>query len=177
MGHIPADDLAVVVPDWIHPSEKPPIASIDVAQAQLHRIGGLSAGEIVPVPPVVRMNDFTVILPPLFKSEACVIKRGAVGIETLEHGSEHDDEFRGEVQRLPEFALALAQFSCEDLLLCDINAGPDEPLKNPAICRRCADAPDVTDRPVRTHDPLRKVESATLRQHRLNLLRDKISVV
>src|SRR5881409_2670918 len=43
MGHIPANDLALVVPDWIEPSEKPTIVSVGVAQPQLPRIGGRPA--------------------------------------------------------------------------------------------------------------------------------------
>src|SRR4029453_6554288 len=101
MEHIPASDLAFVVADWIEPREKPRETSVGFAQPQLQRMGGLSAGLIAPACPVVRMNDFTVILPPLFKSEACVIKRSAVGIETLEVRSEYDDELRSEVHHLP----------------------------------------------------------------------------
>src|SRR6266702_877459 len=47
MGHIPANDLALVVPDWIEPSEKPTIVSVGVAQPKLPRIGGRPAGKIV----------------------------------------------------------------------------------------------------------------------------------
>ena len=64
-------------------------------------MGGVAVSRIAPARPVVWMNDFTVILPPLFKSEACVIKCSAVGIETFEVGSEYDDELRGKVHHLP----------------------------------------------------------------------------
>src|SRR6058998_753418 len=59
MGHIPANDLALVVPDWIEPSEKPTIVSVGVAQPQLPRIGGRPAGKIVFACPVtvVWMNQ------------------------------------------------------------------------------------------------------------------------
>ena len=54
---------------------------------------------------------------------------------------------------------------------------PTNPWNDPAVCRWRADAPDVTNRSVRPHDPLREVESAMLRQHRLNFLRDEVPVV
>src|SRR6267154_1262377 len=58
-----------------------------------------------------------------------------------------------------------------------VGTGIDEPREQPAVCRWGADAPYVTNRPVRTHDPLRELESATLRQYRPNFLRDEISIV
>src|SRR6185503_5791953 len=45
------------------------------------------------------------------------------------------------------------------------------------VCGWCADAPHMTNRSVRPHDPLGEVESAMLRHHGPNLLRDEISVV
>src|SRR5258705_7954306 len=102
MEHVPANDLAIVVPDWIELSEKPPIASICLAQPQLQRICGVAVGIFAPASPIVWVNDCTGsrILSPLFKCEARVIKSSAVGIDTLEGGPEYDDELRGEVQHL-----------------------------------------------------------------------------
>src|SRR5258707_14093126 len=114
---------------------------------------------------------------PLIKTDTEVIECNAVDVKALAVGPEHSDELRREVQRLPEFHFTLAQRLREDLVLRDVDPGSDEPLEDSAVCRWRADAPDVTNRLVWTHNPLRKIESATLRQHRPNLLRDEISVV
>src|SRR5712692_2299378 len=127
---------------------------------------------------VVRMNlRSTVSLTPVVEADAVVGERHSIRKQPFEPGPQHADELWREVQHLPEFTLALAQRAGEDLVLRNVNPGSDEPLEHSAVCRWRADAPDITNRLVRTHDPLREVESAMLRQHRLNLLRDDISVV
>src|ERR1700687_1452743 len=114
---------------------------------------------------------------PLIKTHPEVIECDAVDIKALAVGPENSDELRREVKRLPEFHFTLAQRACEDFVLRDVDPGSDEPLGHSAVCRWRADAPYMTNRSVRPHDPLREVESATLRQHRPNFLRDEISVV
>ena len=114
---------------------------------------------------------------PLIKTDPEVIECDAVDIKALTVGPKNSDELRREVQRLPEFHFTLAQCACEDFVLRDVDPGSDEPLGHSAVCRWRADAPDMTNRSVRPHDPLREVESAMLRQHRPNVLRDEISVV
>src|SRR6202163_2171301 len=127
---------------------------------------------------VARMNlRSTVSLTPLVESDAEIRERDSVRIQTLGLGSQYADKLGREIQNLAEFTLALAQRACEDLVLRDVDPGSDEPLGHSAVCRWRADPPDVTNRLVRTHDPLRKIESAMLRQHRPNFLRDEISVV
>src|SRR3979490_1262376 len=114
---------------------------------------------------------------PLIKTDTEVVKCDAVDIEALAVGPENSYELRREVQRLPEFHFTFAQRLRENLVLRDVDPGSDEPLEHSAVVRWRADAPDVTNRLVRTHDPLREVEPAMLRQHRPNFLRDEISVV
>src|SRR5229473_3353378 len=127
---------------------------------------------------VVRMNlRSTVSLTPLVESDAVIRERDSVRIQALGLGSQDADKLGREIHNLAEFTLALAQRACEDLVLRDVDPGSDEPLEHSAVCRWRADAPDVTNRLVRTHEPLRKIESAMLRQHRPNFLRDEISVV
>src|SRR5712671_3299839 len=114
---------------------------------------------------------------PLIKTDPEVIECDAVDVKALAVGPKNSDELRREVQRLPEFHFTLAQCACEDFVLRDVDPGSDEPLGHSAVCRWRADAPDMTNRSVRPHDPLREVESAMFRQHRPNVLRDDISVV
>src|SRR5258706_10587845 len=114
---------------------------------------------------------------PLIKTDPEVIECDAVDVKVLAVGPKNSDELRREVQRLPEFHFTLAQCACEDFVLRDVDPGSDEPLGHSAVCRWRADAPDMTNRSVRPHDPLREVESAMLRQQRPNFLRDEISVV
>src|SRR5712692_10631818 len=118
----------------------------------------------------------TVSLTPLVESDAVIRERDSVRIQALGLGSQDADKLGREIQNLAEFTLALAQRACENLVLRDVDPGSDEPLGDSAVCRWRADAPDVTNRLVRTHDPLRKIESAMLGQHRPNFLRDEISV-
>src|SRR6266581_9014713 len=125
---------------------------------------------------VVRMDlRSTVSLTPLVESDAEIRERDAVRIQALGPGSQDADELGHEIQNLAELTFALAQRACEDLVLRDVDPGSDEPLEHSAVSRWRADAPDVTNRLVRTHDPLREVESAMLRHHRPNFLRAGIS--
>src|SRR5713101_6392750 len=127
---------------------------------------------------VVRMNlRSTVCLTPLVERDAEIRERDSVRIQALGLGSQDADKLGHEIQNLAELTFALAQRACEDLVLRDVDPGSDEPRDQPTVCRWGADAPYVTNRPVRTHDPLRELESATLRQDRPNFLRDEIAVV
>src|SRR6266436_1537300 len=103
---------------------------------------------------VIRMNlRFTVSLTPLVESDAEIRERDSVRIQALGLGSQDADKLGREIQNLAEFTFALAQRACEDLVLRDVDAGSDEPREQPAVCRWGADAPYVTNRPVRTHEP------------------------
>ena len=59
---------------------------------------------------VIWMNECAALrrLPPLFKTEAKVIKCDAVDMEALTVGSVYTNKLRREVQHLPELRLALA---------------------------------------------------------------------
>src|SRR5205814_3173162 len=115
-------------------------------------------------------------VPPLIQTHPKVIERGAIRIQWASIRSNYTDALRCEVQHLPEFLLALAQCRCENLVLRDVDPGSDEPLGHSAVFSWRADAPDMTNRSVRPHDPLCEVECPMLRLHGPNFLRDRISV-
>src|SRR6266853_451509 len=179
---VPPHELSLVVAQRVGANQEPPIGSVPGPQAHLHLASGAGQYRTIdmcrdPVD-VIRMNlRFTVSLTPLVESDAEIRERDSVRIQALGLGSQDADKLGREIQNLAEFTFALAQRACEDLVLRDVDAGSDEPREQPAVCRWGADAPYVTNRPVRTHDPLRELESATLRQYRPNFLRDEISVV
>src|SRR5471030_2033983 len=115
-------------------------------------------------------------LTPLVQADAVIHERHSVRIKALALRAQYADDLRREVQHLPEFLLALAQCLCEAFLLRDIDPYSDEPLERPAAGRGRADAAYMTNRSVRTHDPICDVESAMLGQHRLDLLRDELPI-
>src|SRR5262249_31568755 len=111
-GEIPANDLALVVAHRIVPSEKPTEASIAGAHA-LFQFEGQGSRQR---PPSMRFELFGIVrmhvgsaLQPLVEADAEILKRGPVGVQRLKLGSEDTDELWCEIQRLPEFRLALAQ--------------------------------------------------------------------
>src|SRR4029077_11493223 len=110
---------------------------------------------------------------PLIKSEAEVVEAAAVHKKTLAVASENSYELWCEVQNLPKLLFALAQRTCENLVLRLVDPGSDEPLGHTAVCRWRADTPDMTNRSVGPYDSLREVEPAMLHEHRPNFLRDE----
>ena len=96
---------------------------------------------------VIWVNECTALgrLPPLFKSQAQVIKRGSVRVQVLAPGSEDTDELWREIQRVPELCLALAQRLRELCVLSHVDPGPDESVEHPAAGCRRADAPHMTN--------------------------------
>src|SRR5580693_5063436 len=119
----------------------------------------------------------TVSLTPLVKTDAEIRERDSVRIQALGLGSQDADKLGHEIQDLSELLLALTQRSGEFLSFRHVDACPHETMECPVADRGHADAPDVTNHSVGTHNPLRKIESAMLRHHRPNFLRDEISVV
>src|SRR6266446_4962569 len=182
-GNIPTRNLPLFVAQGAVTGQKPAVTSIALAKPHFAFKSRARRNRTIPL----KLDPFRIIgmtysanwglVTPLFKSEAEVVKTAAVHKKTLEVASENSYELWCKVQNLPKLLFALAQRACEDLVLGHIDSRSDERLDHPAGSRWRADAPDVTNRLVSTHDPLRKIESAMLRQHRLNFLRDEISVV
>src|SRR5258705_4917248 len=182
-GNIRTRNLPLFVVQGVVTSQKPAVSSIALAKPHFAFKSRAHRHSTIPL----SLDPFRIIgmtysanggfVTPLIKSEAEVVKSTAVHEKTLAVASENSDELWCEVQNLPKLLFALAQRACEDLVLGDVDPGSDEPLEHSAVCRWRADAPDVTNRLVRTYDPLRKIESTMLRQHRQNFLRDEISVV
>ena len=113
-------------------------------------------------------------LPPLIERAAEVRERRAVGVQALAFGPQYGDELRREVEYLPEFHFALAQSRRQLLLFRDVDSRSDEPLP---VCRRDADATNVTNRSIGPNNPLGEVEAAMLREHLLNFLRNELSIL
>src|SRR5712671_901664 len=182
-GNIPTRNLPLFVAQGAVTGQKPAVTSIALAKPHFAFKSRAHRHSTIPL----SLDPFRIIgmtysanggfVTPLIKSEAEVVKSTAVHEKTLEVASENSDELWCEVQNLPKLLFALAQRACEDLVLGDVDPGSDEPLEHSAVCRWRADAPDVTNRSVGPHDSLREVESAMLRDHRPNYLRDEISVV
>src|SRR4030081_258952 len=164
---VPTNELSLVISERVVTKQKPAIRSVAATHALLHHqlVSGAAYQPAVkmcldPVD-VVRMKfSFMASLTPLVEADSIIAKRHSIRIQLLEPGAQYADELWREVQHLTELLLALAQRACEDLVLCDVDPGSDEPLEDSAVCRWRADAPDVTNRLVRTHDPLCKIESA-----------------
>src|SRR6266404_3044828 len=182
-GNIPTRNLPLFVAQGAVTGQKPSVTSIALAKPHFAFKSRAHRHSTIPL----KLDPFRIIgmtysanwgfVTPLFKSEAEVVKTAAVHKKTLEVASENSYELWCEVQNLSKLLFVLAQCTCEDLVLRDVDPGSDEPLEDSAVCRWRADAAYMTNRSVRTHDPLRKIESAMLRQHRPNFLRDEISVV
>src|SRR5712671_4644427 len=182
-GNIPTRNLPLFVAQGVVTGQKPAVTSIALAKPHFAFKSRAHRHSTIPL----NLDPFRIIgmtysanggfVTPLFESEAEVVESAAVHKKTLAVASKNSDELWCEVQNLPKLLFALAQRACKNLVLRDVEPGSDEPLGHSAVCRWRADAPDVTNRLVRTYDPLRKIESAMLRQHRPNFLRDKISVV
>src|SRR5260221_1072820 len=182
-GNIPTRNLPLFVAQGVVTSQKPAVPSIALAEPHFAFKRSASQHRTIPL----NLDPFRIIgmtysanrgfVTPLIKSEAEVVKSAAVHKRTLEAASENSYELWCEVQNLPKLLFALAQRACEDLVLGHIDSRSDERLDHPAGSRWRADAPYMTNRSVRPHDPLREVESAMLGQHRLNFLRDELPII
>src|SRR4029077_6613415 len=100
--------------------QKPAIASIMLAQPQLHFVSRATCHTPIPASlhpfRIIRMNERTGAkkpsgcLPPLFKTKADVIERNAVGVKTFATRSEHSNKLRNEVDDLTELHFTSAPF-------------------------------------------------------------------
>src|SRR6267378_3980985 len=181
-GNIPTRNLPLFVAEGAVTGQKPSVTSIALAKPHFAFKSRTHRHSTIPL----KLDPFRIIgmtysanwgfVTPLFKSEAEVVKTAAVHKKTLEVASENSYELWCEVQNLSKLLFALAQCTCEDLVLRDVDPGSDEPMRHSTVCRWRADAPYMTNRSVGPHDSLREVESAMLRDHRPNYLRDEISV-
>src|SRR6266581_1664153 len=115
-------------------------------------------------------------LPPLIERAAEVRERRAIGVQALAFASQYGDELRREVENLPEFHFALAQSRRQLLLFCDVDSRSDEPLPLP-VCRRDADATNVTNRSIGPNNPLGEVEAVMVREHLLNFVRNELPIL
>jgi len=113
-------------------------------------------------------------LPPLIERAAEVRERWAIGVQALAFGSQYGDELRREVEYLPEFHLALAQGRRQLLLFRDVDSRSDEPLP---VCRRNADATNVTNRSIGPNNPLGEVEAVMVHEHLHNFLRNELPIL
>src|SRR4029434_1742630 len=113
-------------------------------------------------------------LQPLVEADAGILEGRAVRVQPLVLRSVDTDELWRKIKRLAEYRVTFAQRLRQFLVLGHVDPGPDKPLKHPTGGRRLADAPHMTNRSVGTHNPFREVESAMLRQHRLNYLLDEL---
>src|SRR5882762_7604013 len=123
------------------------------------------------------MNERTrsLCLPPLFETNAQVVKCNAVDIETFAVGSVYPNKLRREIQHLPKFLLTFPKRFDQLLLFSDIHPRADELLQG-RVATRDAHATYMAYAAVRPDDSLREVEFAMGRQHLLNLLLDKFPI-
>src|SRR6266851_4666757 len=126
---------------------------------------------------VVRMNlRSAVSLTPLVERDAEIRERDSVRIQAVGLGSQNADKLGREIQHLAEFTLALAQGLCQFLFLGHVYACPDERLKPPPLRCGHADATNMTNRSIGSHNPFREIEFAMVCQHLLNFLGDELPI-
>src|SRR5439155_13743486 len=175
-------DLSLVVTHRVVARQKPAIAPVGGAQPDLQLVR--RAGDNSPFSHSV--DPFGIVgmgfrsglphdaLPTLIERGAEVRERRAIDVETLALGSEYGDELRCEVEYLPQFHLALAQGRRQLLLFRDVDSRSDEPLP---VCRRDADATNVTNRSIGPNNPLGEVEAVMVREHLLNFVRNELPIL
>src|SRR5260221_1286295 len=126
------------------------------------------------------MNERTGMrrLPPLFKTEAQVIKCDAVDIKTFAVGSEDSNELWREVQHLPELHFTSAQFFLCSFTLSDVDHSADKfnELARRAQNRMSNDV-NVPDSAIRMHDAVVCLELCLLADRRLGQFPEPGSVI
>src|SRR6266446_9863240 len=133
-GNIPTRNLPLFVAHGVVTSQKPAVASITFAKPHFafksracrHRTIPLNLDPLRIIGRTYSANGGFVT--PLIQSEAEVVESAAVHKKTLAVASENSYELWCEVQNLPKLLFALAQRTCEDLVLRDVDPGSDEPL-------------------------------------------------
>src|SRR6266436_2349399 len=126
------------------------------------------------------MNERTGMrrLPPLFKTEAQVIKCDAVDIKTFAVGSEDSNELWREVQHLTELHFTSAQFFLCSFTLSDVDhsANKFNELARRAQNRMSNDV-NVPDSAIRMHDAVVCLELCLLADRRLGQFPEPGSVI
>src|SRR5260221_14492804 len=126
------------------------------------------------------MNERTGMrrLPPLFKTEAQVIKCDAVDIKTFAVGSEDSNELWREVQQLPELHFTSSQFFLCSFTLSDVDHSADKfnELARRAQNRMSNDV-NVPDSAIRMHDAVVCLELCLLADRRLGKFPEPGSVI
>src|SRR5579864_6270003 len=172
--NIPAHDLSLVVAHRIVASQKPAIASIMLAQPQLHLVSRATCQSTIPA----SLDPFRIIrvglaaparLPPLVKPNAEIIERHAVGVKTFEIGSEYSNELRCEVKDLPEFRFTSAQFLLCSFTLSDVDhsAHKFNEMAGRAQNRMTYDV-NVPDGAIRMHNAVVRLPLCLLADSRLD---------
>src|SRR5258707_1717299 len=118
------------------------------------------------------------LLPPLFKTEAQVIKSDAVDMKTFAVRSEYSNELRGEVQHLPELHFTSAQFFLCSFTVSDVDHSADKfnELARRAQNRMSNDV-NVPDSAIRMHDAVVRLELCLLADRRLGQFPEPGSVI
>src|SRR4029077_4063813 len=113
--NVPTKDLSLVIANWVETSQKPAVTSIALAIPHFAFKSGAARHGTVPL----GLDPFRIIgmiyiaaeaFEPLLKSKAEVIKRRAVGKQSLAARSENSYELRCEVQNLPKLHLMFFKF-------------------------------------------------------------------
>src|SRR5258708_26257442 len=126
------------------------------------------------------MNERTGMrrLPPLFKTEAQVIKCDAVNMKTFAVGSEDRNELWREVQHLPELHFTSTQFFLCSFTVSDVDHSADKfnELARRAQNRMSNDV-NVPDSAIRMHDAVVCLELCLLADRRLGQFPESGSVI
>src|SRR5229473_1007577 len=165
-------DLSLVVVQRIVTSQKPAIIPIRSPQTEFRLVSGATGTICIEIArrsfPVIRMNEQTGTkrksgcLPPLFKTNAVVIERNAVGIKTLTTGSINPHLLGREVQNLPELSFLRADPFFGSLALGDVRHRPDK-LKVARLIFHCVSHDvNMLDRIVGQQEPIFQIAILTL---------------
>src|SRR5258708_40309185 len=108
-------------------------------------------------------------LPPFIDTDAEVIERDAVYIETFAVGTENRDKLRREVQHLPELHFTSAQFLLCPFTLSNVDHSADKfnEMAGRAQNRMTYDV-NVPDRAIRMHDAVVRLPLCLLADRRLD---------
>jgi len=129
--NVPTKGLSLVIANWVETSQKPAVTSIALAIPHFAFKSRAARHGTVPL----SLDPFRIIgmiyiaaeaFEPLLKSKAEVIKRRAVGKQTLAAGSENSDELWCEVQDLPELCFLPPDRFFGNLAYGDVGYRPDD---------------------------------------------------
>src|SRR6266478_222609 len=154
-------DLSLVVVQRIVTSQKPAIIPIRSPHTEFRLVSGATGAISIEIArrsfAVIRMNEQTGTkrksgcLLPLFKTNAVVIERNAVGIKTFTTGSIYPHLLRREVQNLPELCFLPADPFFRDSTLRDIHYRADNFLVACLVPQARCKIMEMSYRKVRRH--------------------------